>query len=253
MQTSGVKQRKGQHPENHIEILSSESRSDEFTSTDLKHNGTSLNATQTDRSPPGGPTTEITGQFGVEAVVKSTTKTSKRSACHEKLKYILSTYTDLHILKDKVFLAVALALLGSGFSSAVFIFLLILLDEKGFSRSDYVILQTAMSISTIFLVPLLGVLVSRPLVLPYVKYMYASACILNGCLVAIAGTVNSLPAFVAISLARTTVVSSVDGSLSGIMVELFGVDSMLEHTAGARMVQGIAHFTGPYIAGRSLI
>ena len=148
------------------------------------------------------------------------------------------------------FLAVAFALLGYGNSLSTYDYLLILPDEKGFPRSDFVILQTAMSITNTLLGPLIGYLVSKPSVRPYVKYLYAAACILNGCLVAVAGLVNSLAAFFAINLGRGILMSPINGCLSGAMVDLFGVDQMLEYTAGARVFQGIAYFIGPYIAGK---
>ena len=210
-----------------------------------------LNPTQNDSALAHGPITEITDQCDANYVaVNNPNAATERTYLCVKLKFILSTYTDLHILKNLAFLAVALALLGYGISLSTFDYLLILLEEKGFPRSDFVILQTAMSITNTLLGPLIGYLVSKPSVRPYVKYLYAVACILNGCLVAVAGFVNSLAAFFAISLGRGILMSPINGCLSGVMVDLFGVDQMLEYTAGARVFQGIAYFIGPYIAGK---
>ena len=216
---------------------------------DSQTSGASVNSIKTDSA--SGPTTEISDQCDINNVAVSNPKAAtERTFLCVKLKFILSTYTDLHILKNLAFLAVAFALLGYGISLSTYDYLLILLEEKGFQRSDFVILQTAMSITNTFLGPLIGYMVSKPSVRPYVKYLYAAACILNGCLVAVAGLVNSLAAFFAINLGRGILMSPINGCLSGVMVDLFGVDQMLENTAGARVFQGIAYFIGPYIAGK---
>ena len=225
----------------------------EFPVLNSQPSGASVNSTQNNNALASGPTTEIADQCDINDVTvhKPSAATEHSHVC-VKLKFMLSTYTDLHIFKNMAFLAVAIALLGYGISASVFNYLVILLDEKGFPRSDFVILINAMSITNTLLGPLIGYLVSKPSVRPYVKYLYAAACILNGCLVAVAGSVNSLAAFVVIGLGRTLLIGQINGCLSGVMVDLFGVDQILEYTAGASVFQGVANFIGPYIAGMSI-
>ena len=224
---------------------------EQATESPVPNSQASVNSTQNNSALARGPNTEIVDQCDINDVtVHNTNAATEHTHLCVKLKFIVSTYTDLHILKNLAFLAVALALLGFGISLSTYDYLLILLEEKGFPRSDFVILQTAKSITNTLLGPLIGYLVSKPSVRPYVKYLYAVACILNGCLVAVAGFVNSLAAFFAISLGRGILMSPINGCLSGVMVDLFGVDQMLEYTAGARVFQGVAYFIGPYIAGK---
>ena len=193
----------------------------------------------------GGQTSRQSGCFVGEQTGNAPNKDQTRS-CREKIMGM----TDFHIMKNPLFIAIAIALFGYGTSSAILSYMVVLFEEKGLSRSDSVINMIVAYAATAVLGPLVGRMFSISFVQPYVKYFYAVACILNGCLVAITGSISTFPAFVVVSLLRGLAANIINGCFSGFMAELFGVEHMMEYIAGGHVFRGIALVVGPFIAGK---
>ena len=193
----------------------------------------------------GGQTSRQSGCFVKEQTWNAPNEDETRS-CREKIMGM----TDFHIMKNPLFVAIAIALFGYGTASAILSYMVVLFEEKGLSRSDSVINMIVAYAATAVLGPLVGRLFSISFVQPYVKYFYAVACILNGCLVAITGSISTFPAFVVVSLVRGLAANIINGCFSGFMAELFGVEHMMEYIAGGHVFRGIALVVGPFIAGK---
>ena len=156
----------------------------------------------------------------------------------------------LKLLKNPIFLAIALALVGNSIAISVNKFKVALILEKGYTIETAAQLAIISSAAELVLGPVMGILFCMSSVRPFVKYIYAAAFMLSGFSLAMFGVMKPLAVLITMSVLRGVVKSSINGHLSGIMAELFGVEEMLVYTAAARVFQGITFSITFYVAGQ---
>ena len=157
---------------------------------------------------------------------------------------------EMQMLGSPIFLAIALALVGNGISNSIGQFKVVLLTERGFSNNDAALYLTVQAVASIVITPLMGQVLSLSKMKPYVKYLYAAACILNGAGGILYGCITSFQALLILGAVQATAKTTINGQLSGILCDLFGKEQMLQYTAGARVFQGIAFLMAPTLAGK---
>ena len=156
----------------------------------------------------------------------------------------------LKLLKDPIFLAIALALVGNAIAISVNKFKVALILEKGYTVETAAQLAIISSAADLVLGPVMGILFCMSSVRPFVKYIYAASFMLSGVSLAMFGVMKPLAVLITMSVLRGVVKSSINGHLSGIMAELFGVEEMLVYTGAARVFQGITFSITCYVAGQ---
>ena len=120
-----------------------------------------------------------------------------------------------------------------------------LYEEKGIPHDQASLILVIGSSMRIVLTPLRAVY-SMARVRPFVKHIYASMTCLLGVLVISMAFGDSTEVYIAIDLSMQF---TKRGNLSGIIMDLFGLEKMLDYLAVARVYQGVGLFAGPYFAG----
>ena len=124
-----------------------------------------------------------------------------------------------------------------------------LYEEKGIPYDQASLILVIGSSMRIVLTPLFGAVYSMARVRPFVKHIYASMTCLFGVLVISMAFGDSTEVYIAIDPSMQFAKSGIYGNLSGIIVDLFGLEKIMDYLAVARVYQGVGLFAGPYVAG----
>ena len=203
------------------------------------------NETGTRRNGLENSADDTPGQ-NVDSEIKSPNKVHLywRSRIAKKIK------EELHILTDPVFLAIVIALVGNGVSNALNQFRVVVMTERGFALHNISMYYSVKAVAATVLNPIIGIFYSSSPVKPYVKYLYSFTCIVTGATGILFGCITSYEANLSVGIAQTVANTSINGYLSGILVDLYGREKLLQYTAAARFCQGISKFLAPYLAGK---
>ena len=176
------------------------------------------------------------------------TPSSKHNCLNRMLRIVLSS-SALQALRSPTFLVLVSALMGKRVAASFFPYVVSLYGEKGIPYDQSSSILVVGSSMRIVLAPAFGAVYSIARVRPFVKHIYASMTCLYGVLVISMAFGDSIEVYIVIDLLMQFAKSGFNGNLSGIIVDLFGLEKMLDYMAVARVFQGVALFAGPYFAG----
>ena len=161
------------------------------------------------------------------------------------------TCSSLKILRSPIFLAVTFALIGNGIGrSIVSGYEVALTTEIGIPATNIAIMLSVVAGSGVFTSPVMGAILSIHALKPYVKHLYAAACLSNGILILLYGVINSFAGLLTMGIIKQVMKNVIGGQISGILTDLFGIENLLDYRVILSVFEGCANLAGPFIAGK---
>ena len=165
----------------------------------------------------------------------------------------LHFFKSLYVFRNPIFLAIAFALFGHGIGrSIVSGFEVALTTEIGIAADDIALMLSIIAASGVITGPILGAVFSISALKPYVKYLYAGACLMNGTLTLLYGVIDSFAGLLTMGIIKRAMKNVIGFQISGVLADLFGVETLLDYRATASVFEGCANVAGPFIAGKEM-